>query len=69
MIEVGIILFVIGALVAWLASGDVERLGFVVALIGVVAIVLGLVLGLGDEGGDVGLFVPLLALGLAKARL
>ncbi len=49
MITLGIVLFVIGALVAWFARNDVGRLGYFVAVIGVVLIVLGVVLSLVDD--------------------
>jgi hypothetical protein len=62
VIGIGIFLFVAGALIAILASGEIERLGYVVAVIGVVVIVLALLLGLGGESRlDAALLAPVLA--------
>jgi hypothetical protein len=69
MIEVGIVLLVIGALIAWFADGDVAKLGFVAAVIGLAAIILGLLLsGTEGEGVDADFLLPVLSLGLLKAR-
>lgn len=70
MVTIGIILLVIGALVAWLAPAEVSRLGYIAAVIGLVLIVLGVLLGLADSADDDGLndFV-FLAPGLWGLRL
>lgn len=68
MIAVGIVLLVIGALIAVLAPDpNITRLGYIAAVIGLVVIVLALLLDAVDEGGkdeDLGAVfaLPLLAL-------
>lgn len=52
MIELGIVLFVIGVLVAIFAAGDVERLGYIAAVIGLVLAVLGVLIGTDLGVGD-----------------
>ena len=70
MLTAGIVLFVIGALVAWFASGDVERLGFAVAVIGVAVIIIALIIDLTGEGDlERDLIAPLITWRLLKARL
>ena len=72
MVAVGIVLLVIGALIAVLAPDpSIKKLGYVAAVIGLVCVVLALLLGALDEAdkdGELGtLFtLPLLA---ARARL
>jgi len=74
MITLGIILLVVGAIVALIAGGGafnprgatgVGQLGYIVAVIGVVLIVLGIVLELVDEADDnehIGAAIPSLPL-------
>lgn len=70
MIVLGIILLVIGALVAAFSAGDIERIGKFVAALGVVLIVIGLVLVLADSADDdIDADMVLLAPGLAWAAL
>jgi hypothetical protein len=52
MIWLGIVLLLIGALVAYLAAGDVANFGRITAGIGLILIVLGAIFALADAGGD-----------------
>lgn len=52
MITLGIVLLVIGALVAAFVPGDVARLGYIAAVIGLVLIILGALFGVVDETGN-----------------
>jgi hypothetical protein len=70
----GIVLLIIGVAIVLLTAGRVEQLGYIVAVIGVLAIVLALLLGLvdGSEGEgelDADALAPLLTASLLKARL
>lgn len=65
MIEAGIVLLAVGALIAFFASGDLERVGIAAAVIGLVLVILGALLGGEDGLEEAGLFG---VLGLASAR-
>ena len=62
MITLGIVLLIIGALIAWLVKGDVGRLGYIAAVIGLVLIVVGVLLSVLDDDVDAdAILLPLAA--------